>query len=91
MDLTLESLKEEYENEYGETTFDIEDKTVNIEEDTVSKIQVEDFMNTLSEKDRRILELRMDGVTYEEIAGVNLGFKLHLLRNQQVLYYASFW
>ena len=75
-DVSLESLKEEYENEYGETTFDIEDKTVNIEEDTVSKIQVEDFMNTLSEKDRRILELRMDGVTYEEIAEM-LDFKTH--------------
>ena len=75
-DVSLESLKEEYENEYGETTFDIEDKTVNIEEDTVSKIQVEDFMNTLSEKDRRILELRMDGVTYEEIAEL-LDFKTH--------------
>lgn len=75
-DVSLESLRKEYENEYGETSFDIEDKSINIEEDTVSQVQVENFLNTLSEKDREILQLRMVGMKYEEIAE-QLGYKTH--------------
>ena len=46
------------------------------EEAAVSTVLVEQFLATLSEKDRRILELRMEGICLEDIAK-KLGYSNH--------------
>ena len=75
-DISLEDAFGEYDEDKNEYPHEPVDPAVQMEEDTVSQVQVDDFLDTLLEKDRKILELRMDDVTYEEIAEL-LGFKTH--------------
>ena len=42
--------------------------TSNVEEQVVSQESINEFTETLKKKDKRILELRLEGRTYEEIA-----------------------
>ena len=55
---------------------DIEDYGVASENSIIDKLYTESFMSKLTDKDREILQLRMDGKTYEEIA-YEVGFKTH--------------
>ena len=48
--------------------FELEDPQLSVEEHVLSQRQTEQFMATLTEKDKRILELRMQGHTMQEIA-----------------------
>ena len=52
------------------------DESFDLEGDTAANVDVERFMATLSEKDRQILELRVEGYTYQEIADT-VGYKTH--------------
>ncbi len=54
----------------------IEDPKANFEEAVCSKIDVERFYKTLSLRDREILEMRVVGATYQEIAD-KLAYKTH--------------
>jgi len=66
--ISLEGYKEQYAQWNDEKT--------NVEGGVVSQVQVEQFTATLSEKDKRILTLRMEGFTLEEIAR-ELGYQNH--------------
>ena len=61
--------------DYNGNEYEIADD-VNVENDVVDQIIVDEFLSTLSDKDRRILELRIDGTSYERIAEL-LGYKNH--------------
>ena len=52
----------------AEGGFELEDPQLSVEEHVLSQRQTEQFMATLTEKDKRILELRMQGHTMQEIA-----------------------
>jgi len=56
--------------------WDIPDDSVNVESTVLDPIAVNEFLDTLSETDRKILTMRMDDVTLEKIAE-KLGFKTH--------------
>jgi len=55
---------------------EIEDKSGNVEEHVVAEDFCQRFKARLSEKDMKILELRVEGFTYEEIAK-KLGYQNH--------------
>lgn len=59
--------------EYSENN-EIVDAYSNVEEEVVSQETINEFTATLDDTDKRILELRMEGRTYEEIAK-ELGYK----------------
>lgn len=73
--VSLESLMEDYEEANG-TEWQVEDMSVDLENDSVSKVQIEQFLETLPEKDRQILQLRMKGCTLEKVAQL-LGYSNH--------------
>ena len=56
--------------------FEIEDKSTNFEDEVVAEDFYQRFKARLSQKDMEILELRVEGFTYEEIAD-KLGYKNH--------------
>ena len=61
---------EEYENNHADEI----DYSADVEEKVVSQETINEFTATLDDTDKRILELRMEGRTYEEIAK-EVGFK----------------
>lgn len=74
--ISWERYKEMYvENNDGQE-LDITDSGSNMEETVLSQVQIEDFVSQLSEKDKKILELRFEGRTLNEIAD-KLGYKNH--------------
>ena len=56
--------------------WDIPDDSINVESTVLESIVVNEFLDMLSETDRKILTMRMDDVTLEKIAK-ELGFKTH--------------
>ena len=74
--ISLETWQESYRENNDGAEWDIADDTSDAELEVTAKIMVEDFMNTLADKDRRILELRMQGATLEENAE-QLGYANH--------------
>ena len=81
--LSLESLTDDPENDSVER---IPDWKENTEECVESKDFADRFMDSLSEKDRNILQLRCDGLTYEAIAK-QLGYKNHtgVLKRMEII------
>lgn len=63
----LEGFKTDYKNSHDGQEWDMPD-TSDLELEVTAKVQVNDFMATLTEKDKQILRLRMDGYTLEEVA-----------------------
>ena len=63
--------------------YDIPDNQPNIAESIESDERIKQFKARLSAKDNEILELRIDGYTYEEIAD-KLGYKTHSAVVKQV-------
>ena len=61
-------------NDGQELTF--EDLKQNTDEQVISEVMIKQFMEGLSEKDKKILEMRLEGYTQEEIAE-KLGYKNH--------------
>ena len=74
--ISLESFREDYAEQNDGAEWDVADPTVEIELYVTDRIQVEQFMKTLNKKDIQILEMRMFGLTLEEIAN-KLGYKTH--------------
>jgi len=70
--LSLDSLVEDDEDGH----FDIEDNNASFEDGVIGEDYYQRFKSRLSEKDMKILELRMLGLTYEEIAK-ELDYKNH--------------
>ena len=69
-------VKEKYAENTDGMEWDIPDDNVNVESTVLEPIAVNEFLDTLSETDRKILTMRMDNVTLEKIAE-ELGFKTH--------------
>lgn len=75
-ELSLDQIREDMDQEFRRTGKDIPDNSVNVEEDALENTIVDDFRKTLSENDLKILTLRTENYTYEEIAKI-LGYKTH--------------
>ena len=52
------------------------DKNANVENTAVDTVLISDFKKNLSERDMKILEMRMEGYTFQEIANI-LGYSTH--------------
>ena len=65
-----------YNKKAGEYNQDLADPRSDFQKEIDTNVDTEGFLKTLDEKDRRILVLRMENYTYEEIAE-ELGYKTH--------------
>lgn len=74
--ISLEEFQETYTESHNGQEWEEADTSQDVEENVVSQALVEQFKKTLSEKDMKILEMRMDEATLEEIAE-KLGYKNH--------------
>ena len=72
--VSLESAKTLEADEF--ISYEIHDESQDFENEVCGKILIEQFKSRLSEKDMKILTLRMNGLTYEEIAK-KLDYKNH--------------
>ena len=70
------SLEQTYGDEYFGLMFFIPDASSHVEEHVISKVFLESFLKTLTEQDRRLLDLRQRGYTWAEIAQ-QLGYASH--------------
>ena len=70
------SLEQTFGDENYGPMFFIPDASTHVEEHVISKVFLESFLETLSEQDRRLLELRWQGYTWTEIAQ-RLGYASH--------------
>ena len=73
--ITVE-FKEEYKENHDDAEWDMIDESFDLEGDTASKVDLERFMETLSDTDRQILQLRLEKYTYQEIAD-KVGYATH--------------
>ncbi len=74
--MSLDAEIEQYAKYNNGHELDFEDITANTEEQVLSEMMVKQFTDSLSEKDKKILEMRLEGYTQEEIAE-ELGYKNH--------------
>lgn len=74
--ISLEGFKEDYAKAHDGQEWDLPDDGADIDRSVVGKVQVEQFLKTLTVKDRQMLTLRMKGLTHQEIAG-KLGYRNH--------------
>ena len=74
--ISLEGFRETYAENHDGQEWDATDSSQDLQETVVSQATVEQFKESLSEKDMAILEMRMQGYTMEEIAE-KLGYKNH--------------
>lgn len=72
--LSVEEIAESGAVVDGDTFFDIPDPKAEFEAKVISDTQIEQFQHTLSEMDMKILQLRMEGKTLQEIADA-VGFQ----------------
>ena len=74
--VSLDAEIEQYTKYNNGQELDFEDITANTEEQVLSEVMVKQFTDSLSEKDKKILEMRLEGHTQEEISEA-LGYKNH--------------
>ena len=74
--MSLEQLQEEYSEDHDGQEWDCMDERVEIEPEVTAQVQVDEFLSTLSDKDKQMLQMRMGGRTLEDIAD-ELGYKNH--------------
>lgn len=74
--ISLESFQDDYAKSHDGMEWDVPNESLDLELEVVDRIQVDSFMKTLSEKDKQILKMRMEGYTLEEIAE-QLGYANH--------------
>ena len=74
--ISLEDYKTEYAAEHQGEKWDPPDESQSFENEVDCQILAEQFMATLNEKDRQILQLRLEGDTLEEVAE-KLGYSNH--------------
>ncbi len=73
---SLDDYMEDYRESHDGQEWDVMDESPGFESDVETKVLADQFMTMLSEKDRRILELRLQEWTLEEIAE-ELGYANH--------------
>lgn len=74
--ISLEEYQAKYAEKHDGMEGDIADDRVDVELGVTADIQVEQFTATLTDKEKEILLMRMEGATLEEIAK-KLGYKNH--------------
>ena len=74
--VSYEKYQEDWQKMHDGQDWDLEDPSVKTQDEIISEIDIDTFIQTLSEKDRQILQLRRAGRTYEDIAKA-VGFKTH--------------
>ena len=74
--VSLEGFQENHANAHGGIEYDEPYPTRNVEDTVVAQETVDAFKAKFREKNMRILEIRMNGSTLEEIAE-KLGYKNH--------------
>lgn len=74
--ISLEQAQEESEERTDGAEFEVEDPPAEFEKDLVSELDIDQFVASLSDKDREILQLRKAGESYVEIAK-KVGFQTH--------------
>ena len=74
--VSLDDIIEDYEDGNEELPSDLLSLSVNFENEIAAKDLSDRFLATLSEKDRQILELRLEGATLEKISE-RLGYANH--------------
>ena len=74
--ISLEAFQEDYAASHSGQQWDMADDSQDLELYTTSQIVVDEFMATIGEVDKQILEMRLEGKTLEEIAAA-LGYKSH--------------
>lgn len=74
--ISLEGFREDYAEAHDGQEWDLPDNGTDIEQTVVSQVQVQQFLRTLTVKDRQMLTLRMEGLTHQEIAD-RLGYRNH--------------
>ena len=72
--ISIEEVKENGVKLDGDTLFEIEDPRGQFEEKVVGEVQMEQFKNGLTERDKTILQMRFEGYSLQEIAD-KVGFK----------------
>lgn len=75
-EISLEAWNEERREKYNAQDYDIPDAAGDLEREIIAQVDTEQFLAGLKEKDRQILQLRMEGFALEEIAA-RLGYKNH--------------
>lgn len=73
---SLEEINERYAENNDGTEWDIPDEDSDMNHTVLESMAVNEFLASLSETDRQILTMRMEGITLEKIAE-NLGYKTH--------------
>lgn len=73
---SLDELKERYAESNDGMDWDVADERSDINRTVLEPMAVNEFLATLSETDRQILAMRMEGITLERIAE-KLGYKTH--------------
>ncbi len=72
--LSVEEIKETGAVVDGDSLYDLPDPSADFETRVLSKVQIQQFQQSLGEKDKTILRLRMEGKTLQEIADA-VGYK----------------
>ena len=72
--LSIEEIRESGAAVEGNSLYDLADSRSDFEARMLSKVQVQQFQQSLGERDKRILSLRMEGKTLQEIANA-VGYK----------------
>lgn len=74
--VSYEELQQDWQELLDENDWDVEDISVKTQDEIVSELDIEAFIKRFSDKDQKILQLRREGRTYEDIAKA-VGFKTH--------------
>jgi hypothetical protein len=74
--ISLEGFQEDYAAAHDGQEWDLPDESADMTRNIADKVQVEQFLATLTDKDRQILTMRMEGLTHQEIAD-KLGYRNH--------------
>ena len=80
------------EDQNGELAYGAKliDKNANVENTAVDTVLISDFKKNLSERDMKILEMRMEGYTFQEIANI-LGYSTHSAVKKRIDKLAEMW
>ena len=73
---SLDEMEEVVDDEGDPVYSPVADESVNVEEQAFSELKVREFWASLNEDEQRLLQLKMDGLTTQEIAA-ELGLKTH--------------
>ena len=75
-EMSFDMMQEHFRERYDDVEWELPDPLSTFEDEVTEKVDVQNFLATLEETDRQILQMREDGYTQKEIAA-RLEFKTH--------------